>query len=473
MGLMEQDSYSWSAEGETTQNPVTTSLLMDVPTTPLPTLPPPSLLMDVPTTPLPSTLPRVPLKRGQALLLVTVLCIVILHGLNLGAANVIGDWANVLHGPASTGVNPLQRANQDLHNASSTSGQPKLTPQAYINLILQHMTLEEKLGQMLIVQFEGPSYSLELSTMTSQYNVGAVLLSAANDNIVSKQQLKGLVQQMQANSAIPLAIATDQEGGTVDRLASLDGPRPAAAIIGASNDTSKAFAAGLQDAQDLSSYGINLNLAPVVDVTNVYNSQLYLRTYGNNATIVTKMAEAYLQGLQQSGKVLGTLKHFPGLGDVRADPHNGVPYLIRSRKDLEAIDWAPYRTLISHRNVYSIMVTHEIVPAVDSSVPSSLSSKLVTGILRNELGFQGVVMTDSLTMEGIAAYYNEAQAAVLAIEAGDDLLMGPTDAHDVAAIIEGMKQAVDAGEISTERIDGSVSRILMLKYQMGLLHLPS
>jgi beta-N-acetylhexosaminidase len=270
-----------------------------------------------------------------------------------------------------------------------------------------------------------------------------------------------------------LAIATDQEGGTVDRLASLDGPRPAAAIIGASNDPSKALAAGLHDAQDLSSYGINLNLAPVVDVTNVYNSQLYLRTYGNNATIVTKMAEAYLQGLQQSGKVLGTLKHFPGLGDVAADPHNGVPYLSRSRKDLEAIDWAPYRTLIAHGDVYSVMVTHEIVPAIDSSIPSSLSSKLVTGILRDELGFRGVVMTDSLTMEGIAAYYNEAQAAVLAIEAGDDLLMGPTDAHDVAAIIEGMKQAVDAGEISTERINESVSRILMLKYEMGLLHIPS
>src|SRR5207248_7325730 len=130
----------------------------------------------------------------------------------------------------------------------------------------------------------------------------------------------------------------------------------------------KAMQAGEQDARDLSYYGINLNLAPVVDVTNVYNSQLYLRTFGNNPTIVTKMADAYLHGLQQSGKVLGTLKHFPGLGDVSADPHSGVPHLTRSLSDLERIDWTPYRTLIQQGDVHAIMVTHEIVSAIDDSI---------------------------------------------------------------------------------------------------------
>jgi beta-N-acetylhexosaminidase len=461
---MKQANTRWSSEVVTRENPDVASL---------PDLPTMSQL-ELPTTPPPARLPE-SLKRGQALLLILLLGILIFRAINLGAANFVGDWNHVLNGPTTTGINPLQRANSQLHysNRLEVMGQSNLTPQQYVNLIVQHMTLDEKLGQMLIVQFTGPNYSLDLSTMISQYNVGAVLLSAANDNIAGKEQLRGLIQQMQQNSPIPLAIATDQEGGTVDRLADLDGPRPSAATIGASNDTSKAFAAGVQDANDLSSYGINLNLAPVVDVTNVYNSQLYMRTYGDNATIVTKMAGAYLQGLQQSGKVLGTLKHFPGLGDVAGDPHNDVPYLSRSREDLEAIDWAPYRTLIQQGDVYSIMVTHEMVPAIDSSVPSSLSSKLVTGVLREELGFQGVVMTDSLSMEGIAAYYDEAEAGVLAIEAGDDLLMGPTDAHDVAAMIEGMKQAVNSGEISMARIDESVMRILMLKYQMGLLQIPS
>src|SRR5207249_80771 len=140
----------------------------------------------------------------------------------------------------------------------------------------------------------------------------------------------------------------------------------------------------MRDAQHVAYSGINLKLAPVVDVTNVYNPQLYTRTYGKNADLVTKMAAAYLQGLQKSGKVLGTLKHFPGLGDVGVDPHSGVPYLTRSRKGLEQIDWAPYRTLIQQGDVHAIMVTHEIASAIDNAIPSSLSPKVVTGILRQE-----------------------------------------------------------------------------------------
>ncbi len=335
------------------------------------------------------------------------------------------------------------------------------------------MSLDQKLGQMMIVQFVGPTYSLDISTMISQYHVGAALLFTANNNIADKVQLKGLIQQMKSNSTLPLIVAIDQEGGTVDRLKMLDGPRTAAADIGATNDPGKAMAAGIQDAHDLTSYGFNLNLAPVVDVTNVYNPQLYDRTYGNNAALVTKMAQAYLQGLQQSGKVSGTLKHFPGLGDVRVDPHSGVPDLYRSKSDLEATDWAPYRALIQQGNVHAIMVTHEIVHAIDSSIPSSLSYKVVTGILRNELGFQDVIMTDSLTMEGITAYYTEAQAAAVAVEAGSDLLMGATTPADVASMIQGIKQAIAAGEISQQRIDDSVRRILMLKFQTGLLPIPT
>jgi beta-N-acetylhexosaminidase len=419
------------------------------------------------------------ITRGKAILYITLLLIVVLNALYLSYAHFIGPqgWAFVIGGSVTTGNdNPLVIIKKELHHGltpgATAQATPQLTPQQYINLIVQHMTLDEKLGQMMIVQFYGPTYSLDISTMISQYHVGAVLLFTVNDNIYNKAQLKGLIQQMQSNTAVPMIVAIDQEGGTVDRLMALDGPRSAAADIGATNDPEKAKAAGIQDAKDLASYGFNLNLAPVVDVTSVYNPQLYDRTYGNNVALVTKMAQAYLQGLQQSGKVLGTLKHFPGLGDVGVDPHSGVPDLYRSKSDLAAIDWAPYRTLIQQGNVYAIMVTHEIVHAIDSSVPSSLSYKVVTGILRNELGFQGVIVTDSLTMEGITAYYPEDQAAAMAVEAGSDLLMGPTTPADVASMIQGIKQAIDAGTISQQRIDDSVRRILMLKYQMGLLPLP-
>jgi beta-N-acetylhexosaminidase len=440
-------------------------------------------------TPLPDLVATSPLRssqqggmaRSKIALLIALLGVLVLHATDAGFAQFIGaqGWAYVLGGPANTNdANLLKDVGKQIYSNTPTPGitaEPtvQITPQRYVDLIVQKMTLDQKLGQMMIVQFVGPSYSLDLSTMISQYGVGAVLIFAANNNIVNKAQLKGLIQQMQHNSTVPMAVAIDQEGGAVDRLVNLDGPRPSEATIGATNDPSKARAEGIQDAQDLAYYGFNLNLAPVVDVTNVYNPQLYTRTYGNNADLVTKMAAAYLQGLQKSGKVLGTLKHFPGLGDVGVDPHSGVPDLTRSRSDLERIDWAPYRTLIQQGNVHAIMVTHEMVPAIDTTLPSSLSPKLVTGILRQEYGFNGVIMTDSLTMEGITAYYTEAQAAALAVEAGDDLLMGAATPSDVAAMIKGIKDAINAGSISQQRIDDSVRRILMMKYAMGLLPIPT
>jgi beta-N-acetylhexosaminidase len=425
--------------------------------------------------------PKRSISREKSILFSVFLLIVIINSANLGVSQFIGagGWAFVLYGSSSTNDPNLLKdvANQFRHTptplpGSTAQATPQVTPAEFINAIVNKMTLDEKLGQMMIVQFYGPDYGLDIGTMITHYKVGAVLVFAANNNIVSKPQLKDLIHQMQINSTIPLITAIDQEGGTVDRLLKLDGPRLSAASIGATNDPAKAMAAGIQDANDLSYYGFNLNLAPVVDVSNVYNAQLYLRTYGNNSTIVTKMAGAYLQGLQKSGKVMGTLKHFPGLGDVSADPHISVPSLNRSKSTLSTIDWVPYRTLIAQGDVQAVMVTHEIVTKIDSSKPSSLSYKIVTDILRNQLGFHGVILTDSLTMEGIIAYYTEGQAAALAVEAGSDLLMGASTPNGVAAMIIGIKQAISAGNISQQRIDDSVRRILMLKYQLGLLKIP-
>lgn len=443
-----------------------------------PTLPL-SHISDVPHIPHSSRIHSSPLLTARsALLLIALLCILVFHAVNTGANQFVGPqgWAYVL-GNSGNQTDILKKVNTTLKShsgASNTENSVHITPQQYIDTLVQNMSLDQKLGQMMIVQFMGPDYSLDLSTMVSQYNVGAVLIFATNQNIQSKGQLRSLTQQIQSGSQlhIPLAIAIDQEGGRVDRLANLDGTRPSASTIGATNNPQVATQEGVRDAQDLASYGINLNLAPVVDVNNTYNPQLYSRTFGNNAALVTSMAGAYLQGLQQSGKVVGTLKHFPGLGDVSTDPHSGVPYLYRSKNQLEQIDWSPYRTLIAQGNVHAVMVTHEIVQAVDSTKPSSLSYNVVTGILRNELHFNGVIITDSLTMEGITAYYDQAQAAALAVEAGDDLLMGATSPSDVATMISGIKQAMSSGQMSQQRIDDSVRRILMMKYAMGLLPLP-
>jgi beta-N-acetylhexosaminidase len=424
--------------------------------------------------------PPVGIKRGTAILLIALLAIVALQGLTIGPNQFLGTqgWASVLGNPVTQGnpnllTNLKKQITRPVKPGSTAIVKVQMTPDQYIDLIVNKMTLDQKLGQMMIVQFTGATYSLPISTMISQYNVGAVLVFTANGNVVDKGQLTGLIQQMKSGSTtIPLAVAIDQEGGPVDRLVNLDGPRPSAATIGATNDPNQARQAGIQASKDLTSYGFNLNLAPVVDVTNVYNAQMDGRTFGDTPAQVTKMAGAYLQGLQKSGKVIGTLKHFPGLGDVGTDPHLAIPQLTRSKSDLEAIDWAPYRALIKSGNVHAIMVTHEIVEALDTTEPSSLSPKIIQGILRKELGFQGVIMTDSLTMDALTAYATMSQAAVLSIEAGSDLLMGASSPDDVASMFQSIKQAMSSGAITQQRINESVHRILMMKYAMGLLPIP-
>jgi len=335
--------------------------------------------------------------------------------------------------------------------------------------LIHRMTLDQKLGQMMIVQFAGSWYSAGVAAMINRHQIGAVVLYGRNGNIQDKEQLKLLIDLMQNDSAVPLLVAIDQEGGNVDRLASLDGERPSAASVGATNDPTNASRAGAQDESDLAALGFNLNFAPVVDVTNVPNKQLQGRTFGDKPDIVTRMAAAYLQGLQHENRVIGVLKHFPGLGSVGTDPHNGVVRADRARSMLQSIDWAPYRTLIAAGNVHAIMVTHEVVRAVDPDNPSSLSGKVVTGVLRGELGFRGVVITDSLTMDGVTAFVPNAQSAVLAIAAGNDLLMGPSTPQDVVSMIEAIKRAVASHALSVGRIEESVRRILTLKDKLGLL----
>jgi beta-N-acetylhexosaminidase len=422
------------------------------------------------------------LTRKMAAFFLLMLAILLLRSLTIGPTQFLGTqgWSFVLYGSQDTSTDAKTLNDLLHHHTTTTKGKQSATIseaniQAYINLIVDHLSLDQKLGQMMMVQFVGSTDSLDLSTMINQYSVGSVILLTANGNVVDKTQLTNLTHHIQQNSqGIPLTIAIDQEGGSVDRLVNLDGTRPSAASIGATNDPQQAKNAGEQDAQDLAKYGINLNLAPVVDVDNLSTSEMHTdgRTFGDNPAIVTQMAGAYLQGLQQNGKVIGTLKHFPGLGDVEIDPHYGIPSLTRTQQQLESIDWAPYRSLIKQNLVHAIMVTHEVIPSIDSSEPASLSPKIVQGILRDEMKYNGVIITDSLTMKGITDSYTPGVAAAMAIEAGSDVIMGASSPDDVTTMIDGIKQAITSGTISQSRIDDSVRRILRLKYQMGLLSIP-
>lgn len=442
----------------------------------------PGPIAELPTTPLPVVVPvrtagqhRQGLTRGRALLLALLLLILIINATATGFGQFFGPrgWGAIFNPASNTNQALLNQLRQELQ-ATSTPGVPgqatasPLTPLQIVDRLLATMTLPQKLGQMLMVRFNALNYSPQLDAMITSYHVGSVI--EYQGNIQSKAQLTSLNAQIQHNGDLPVIISIDQEGGTVDRLRNLDGPQPSASSLGITGNPRLAYQQGLKDAQDLAAYGFNLNLAPVIDVNNVYNPQLYERTYSTNPAMVTALAGAYLDGLQHSGRVLGSIKHFPGLGDTSTDPHYGLPYLTRSLDTLNAVDWVPYKGLIGRGTVYAVMVTHEIVRALDPQTPSSLSARVI-GILRNQLGFQGVIVTDGLTMRGITNSYTLGQAAVMAVQAGDDLLMDPGSPNEVAQMIDSLTQAVQSGTISLRRIDDSVRRILLLKYQMGLFQL--
>ena len=187
----------------------------------------------------------------------------------------------------------------------------------------------------------------------------------------------------------------------MDRLAQIDGNHPGAPEIGATGSTTYAYQQGAKMAQDMTSLGFNLDLAPDVDVKLVDGRDLLCRTFGSTPGTVTQLAGAYLNGLQQNG-VVGTLKHFPGLGDALGDAHLSLPVINRTRDQIESVELAPYRSMINSGQVQMVMTTDLLLPSVDPVLPAELSPSIITGVLRSELGFDGVVMTDALYMQGIS-----------------------------------------------------------------------
>jgi beta-N-acetylhexosaminidase len=305
--------------------------------------------------------------------------------------------------------------------------------------------------------------------MVGAQGAGGAVVYAVESNILGKGQLRALTRCLQRASALPVMIAIDQEGGRVDRLADVRGPHPSATSIAERGDPTLAAAEGVTDARHLARLGIQLNLAPVVDVTQIYNWQLELRTWGAMPDVVARMAGAYLEGLQASGRVVGALKHFPGLGAVAEDPHWAVPHLGARREDMDAFDWVPYRELIHRGDVHAVMVTHMYLDAVDPERPASLSPLVVNGILRDHLHFAGVVVADALSMHGVGTTAGIGDVALQALVAGADWLMGAKSPADVDAIVERLERAVGEGTIDGARIDASLRRVLALKARVGLL----
>ncbi len=350
----------------------------------------------------------------------------------------------------------------------------------FINQMISQMTLQEELGQMIMVEWdEGGVFNADLQYMLDNQHAGGIILYTFNHNIETRSQVMALTAAIQSHAQIPLLISTDQEGGLVNRLDPITGPRDTAKQISATGDPNNAYKEGVYDGQIMQQLGFNNDLAPDVDVQSLSDATFEAsemagfetRMYGSDPQTVAMYAGEFLNGLQEQG-VIGTLKHWPGLGDDTVDPHDTLPVLNRSQADLNRIDFAPYRTLLAEGNVDMIMSTHELVPAYDPNLPATLSPILIDQVLRHDLGYQGVVITDGLYMAAIRQHWMLAQAAVLAVIAGNDMLLGPYNIQGMQSVLDALQTAVTSGQITKARIDQSVARILALKIKYGMIKMP-
>jgi len=364
----------------------------------------------------------------------------------------------------------------------SRKGGPEVTSEstlraqlARVQQIMAGMSLDQKLGQLIMLEYLGNNYEGSgLQYMIAKQFVGGFMYQESTTilkllMIISTMFASFSLRAMH-DARIPLLIATDQEGGQVNRLYIFHGYLPTAEAMAATGNPHVALDQGTKAAKWMLQLGINADLAPVVDVHTVDPPVLQSRMFGSDPRAVALYAGAYLNGLQNNG-VIGCLKHFPGLGAVTSDPHDGLPTVTRSLTELEKIDLAPYKLMIQKYHPAMIMSTDVLMPAIDPSLPAELSYKAITGILRDDLGYDGVVITDGLYMAGISDKWSLSQAAVLSIQAGNDIVEGPYTPSLVASVVTALKQAIQQGKLTIDRINQSVQRILLVKLQYGIIHM--
>ena len=348
---------------------------------------------------------------------------------------------------------------------------------------LAGMTVEQKAAQLLVAGIEGTEPGEDAVQAVQGYQVGGVILFGRN--VESAEQLAALTNGLKELNGdyVPLFLCVDQEGGRVDRMPPEVSRTPSAWSVGQTLDTEGVGAAyGALLAEECAAFGFNMDFAPSLDIwSNPENTVIGDRAFGTDAATVTGAANETALGIL-SGGVIPVAKHFPGHGDTAVDSHYGLPVVDKSLEELEELELRPFRQAIDTTCVYgtyggdtsipAIMVAHILLSQIDPDNPASLSPEVVTGLLREEMGYEGVVCTDDLTMGAISNTYGMGEAAVLAVEAGCDLLLVCHGADNLAAAHAALVEAVESGRISMERLDESVYRVLSLKAVYGLSNAP-
>lgn len=337
--------------------------------------------------------------------------------------------------------------------------------------ILAEMSLEEKVYQMFIISPESLLVNYDAVTAAGDITkaalkecpIGGLLYS--KPNFQSKEQILTMIGNTQSYSKLGLFISVDEEGGNVSRLMSTFRDvqlEPMYSYKDQGAETARANARTL--GSYIAGYGFNLDFAPVADVwSNPANTVIGTRAYSDDYVQAGELVAAAVQGFHDEGMIC-TLKHFPGHGDTSEDSHYSSAYVKKTKEQLQQEEWVPFRAGIE-AGADMVMVGHQIVPEIEEA-PATVSHIIVTDILRGELGFEGVVITDSLKMAAVNSNYSSGDLAIKCIEAGSDLLLDPADFRSAAKAV---MDAVNAGTLSEERIDESVKRILKLKIEYGIV----
>ena len=333
---------------------------------------------------------------------------------------------------------------------------------------VKSMNIDEKVGQMVMVGLDGYVMDDNTRVMIEKNLVGGFILFSRN--VKNSNQLLDLVNSLKStNSAnrVPLLVSIDEEGGRVSRMPAELKKLPSNKTIGKVNSADFSFEIGSVIAEETGAFGFNMDFAPVLDInSNPKNPVIGDRSYGSTVEIVSKLGVQTMKGIRMGG-VIPVVKHFPGHGDTTVDSHVGLPFVNNDMERLKSFELIPFKDAIDNQ-ADAVMIAHILMNKIDPKSPASLSKAVITELLRNQLNFEGVVITDDMTMGAITKNYNISDAAVRSVQAGSDIVLVCHGYDNGFAVINALKKAIQNGSIPEETVNKSVYRILKLKRKYNL-----
>jgi beta-N-acetylhexosaminidase len=360
---------------------------------------------------------------------------------------------------------PKKPVGDDVQTVNPDNEEPEMDAVAEM---LAEMNLEEKIGQMMFAGISGTAMSDSTNRLINNYHVGGLIFY--KNNIASTAQIVTLqneVREANAGNKLPLLLGVDQEGGRISRLPNEVKNLPTSLAIGNVNNPAYSYEVGTLLGKEVKAFGFNLNFAPVLDVnSNPNNPIIGDRSFGNNPEIVSRLGIETMKGMMAED-VIPVVKHFPGHGDTSVDSHLELPTVNKSLAELEELELIPFQAAVEN-GVDVIMAAHILLPKIDPDYPTSMSKVVLTDTLRKQLGFNGVIITDDMTMGAIAENYSIDQAAVQSVKAGSDMILVAHGESNIEATIAALKVAVENGEIKEERINESVAKVIRLKQKYNL-----